>query len=380
MALLMAVVLSLGVAVASEAAFDLAIHGGGGGGGGSSADGLTAGGGGGGGYVAYKNGVSIVAYSFGGGGGGGYNGPIAGGGAIGGGGGYQRGGDSGGFSGGAGGISYSSANADGGHGDGAGVPSGTNVGAVASGSLAAFPVFFSVTTTLGGTAPGGVNSSGGNGGNAGVTATGQKAALNELSLTNGSDGVDAAATGGTGGTASFSASSGLDAKIIKTDGAVNLTVDSLTVKKDYSLIVTGTPNNLVISSYVFDLTGASAGDVLLDITDITGLTVPTGTVSLSGSPSGGLSVGDTITLIDEGLSGSWTQSNVYLAGYTFDLELQSGALTAEVTAIAPAGGGGDGGDDGGGGGEDWSSGGCDAGFGLFGVLTLMAVALRAKRR
>jgi hypothetical protein len=201
-----------------------------------------------------------------------------------------------------------------------------------------------------------------------VTASGN-VTLNRLTLVSGENGGNAyGGAGGSGGTATFTAQAGLSAKTITTSGAVNLTVDSLISKKGFKLTATGAPNTLSISSYVFDLTGAENGSVLLDIDGITGLPAPSGSVSFGGLP-GGLYVGDKITLIDEGLDGTaWSQTGVSVAGCTLTVTKQGTKLTAEVTAKSKFSGGSGGG------------GGCDAGFGLLGVVALLGLAAARGRR
>jgi hypothetical protein len=211
----------------------------------------------------------------------------------------------------------------------------------------------------------GNNMPGGNGGDASVDTSGQQAILDNLTLTNGNNGNSGySSSGGTGGTAAFTALDGLDAKTIETSGAVNLTVDALTVKKGYKLTASGTPHTLIISSYTFSLTGAAAGDTLLDVENITGLSASGSDVTLEGSPSG-LSVGDTITLIDEGLDAvAWSESGVSIAGYTFTVTKRGAELTAEVTAIpSPS-----------------ESSGCGAGLGSAGLLAAIFAALKSRRK
>ncbi|MDR2528058.1 MAG: Ig domain-containing protein [Synergistaceae bacterium] len=132
----------------------------------------------------------------------------------------------------------------------------------------------------------------------------------------------------------------LDANAITIQGDATFTVDALTTKKDHKLVFGEYSSpDITINNYAFDLTGAAAGNILLDVISIdvsrvTGLNVERDQVTLTGAPSG-LALGDTIILIDEGLVGSDWSESVSCGGYSFSLEKSESQLLAEISDIEP---------------------------------------------
>ena len=329
---------------------DLYIQGGGGGAGGSS----NTNGGGGGGYVAYYDGSptpSLQAYAFGGGGNGGPS-SLGNGGSIGGGSflfspliGY--GGRSG-------NILYD-------RGNGSSVPD-------SPGYSGGTPMMPGVPASSNGAMPAGVSTvavsrgsdtpseyTGGDGGAAHVIASTLN--LNRLALISGEKGgvwYPTFTYGGNGGSASLTATE-VNAKAIeiqqqfiefdnpsnaytRSGGTVSFTTTTLSAGLGYSFYVTGSPS-INITNYQFDVTGATNQQTLLVVYSPSSYTLsPTKPITLTGTPSSSLAVGNSIILINGVTAATVTTPSQKLGKYTFAFSYDSagsGLLRATVTSIDP---------------------------------------------
>jgi uncharacterized repeat protein (TIGR02543 family) len=305
------------------------------------------GGGGGGGYVAYWEplGIAAAAYKFGGGGDGENTG--SGGGSVGGGGGGDAPGGSSGISSGGSTNAGGSGSADGTIAAASGGAGGGGGATAVLDSWTTIEGFNEPTVTPGtnGTYPAG--GLGGNGGSAEIIAN-DNVSLNLLTMSSGMDGNGYFALVGHGGSASFITNHALDAQTIlleKGNGALTFTVDTLIAAYNYTLTQINNPT-VSIAEYHFDVTGIQTGQRLLNVTGTPLPLTDSTPITLLGIPDDQLDPEDVFTLI-QGVSGTFTATQLSLGTHKFEVELRSGSLFAEYLGDfyvpPPPGGGGGGG-------------------------------------